>query len=287
MGKQQTYWRYESLDTLLAEAFQAPHVAANLRLQDWRRVEGDGWYCNDRKNIAGTADARRAFSEPLFPAGVARLERLAEKLEAPTPVSIRRKPVRGDHGDEVDMSRVWTGHLETAWTRAARTVTPNVARVLIGVFVGGVSDLRAEALAWRGAAGLALAAALDGAGFAVEVRAVRRSLLILSGGETGPEHSVDVTIKAVGQPLDTHKAASLIASPLLFRGILLPHAATHARAVLDTGSSRTVTAAPTMQDTAGFDFVCCVPHEVLSQSAAQAWITKTLTQIEAKEERTQ
>lgn len=272
------YWSYDSLSELVSDAMRRTPAYADNHLARHETDMGAGWMCSDRRHIRDFASAARAMSEPLFPAGVARIERLTKLINAPTPVSIRRRVVRGAEGDELSMQHVWQGDLDHAWSRAKRQHTVAASRVLINVFVGAPSGESSEGIAWRGVAALALADALEAGGYTVAIRAMRRSSLLGRGN-----HDVDVTIKPEGEPLDLHKAASLIASTLLFRGVLLRHAVMNCETLVGGGiSSTSYERQDDVRDAQGFDACFVAGREISNARAASDWVSAAIASLDER-----
>ena len=73
--------------------------------------------------------------------GVKRIEQIATR-ELSAPASVRRRRVRGDAGDELDMQAVWRGDLNRAWSRTRR------ANRVGSRTVSSVIDLAAHAGVW-------------------------------------------------------------------------------------------------------------------------------------------
>ena len=271
------YRSYDSVADLVADATAAPVMHWNT-LEKFDARQDNGWMCADRPHIIQMRQAPQEITTPLFPAGVARIERLSAQIKTPAPVSIRRRMTRGAEGDELDMQRVWQGDLDNAWTRSKRLHSVSASRVLIGVFVGAPGNEDSERVAWRGVAALALADALEAGGYTVNVRAFRRCNMI--GFKA--KHDVDVTIKADGEPLDVHKAANLIASTLLFRGVMLRHALVTAQGSVGPGISQTdYSREEDLRDVAAYDFTCVAGRAVDSSYAAQRWIETQIKALDA------
>jgi hypothetical protein len=255
---------------------QAPHTAANTRLLS--DVKSSGFICADRRTLRTYPEALDALKAAAFPEGVARVEKLAAELVAPTPRSIRRKVTRSDHGDEISMDRVWTGHLETAWTRAHRVATAGASRVAIGIQASDNSQISAEAIAWRGVAALALCDALEAAGYTVNLRAMVRAKYSYLGSDRG-RYAVDVTIKADGTPLDVNAAANLVASTAMFRGACFRHIIVSAQAEITSGLGSNDFGAP--EPLAGYDYNCEATTAIRDAKTAQAWIEAQINALDA------
>lgn len=243
------------------------------------RWAGDYWFCSDR-SARSTADVQRLLTEPLFPQGVARIESLAEKITAPTPRSRRRKPRRGAQGDDLDMQRVWQGDLEHAWTEVKREQTVGPARVLIAVNVAGSACVDAAEFACRGAAALALASALQTAGFTVSIVAVAQTTL-LDGRNT--KICGQATVLAPGQEIDIHKLANLLASALLWRGVFLNCELKYAEHRLEDGISYGHRFDLREIDTTGFDHVATISENEGSVEAGSEWLKNEMAKIEGNQ----
>lgn len=149
-----------------------------------------------------------------WPEGVSKLEQLATREIHP--VSLRRRRVRGDQGDEVDMQAVYRGDLSRAWIKTRRQSRPGTNRsITIICNLGDSFSVTADKLFWRGAAVLKLTDALTSSGYSVS----------LYGAVTSAECSADqkvsaaqfVEIKAADSPLDLSQLAALTAMPGWFR----------------------------------------------------------------------
>lgn len=279
-------YTYDSISDLLGAAFAVPVAPQPCVARfDCNLESPRGFLCQDRTHLRGFNDAREAMAAPLFPSGVARIERLSQGLAIPTPNSIARRIVRGPEGDELCMQRVYQGDLDRAWSSAKRVRAVKASRVLVCVFVGAPGTTDSDELAWRGVAGLALANALEAAGYSVELRAIRRAeLRPAKGALSDPRHDINLTIKAAGQPLDLHKAASLVASPLLFRGVYLRHAFAVATLRLTEGVSGTDYNRESDVNSSGFDYTCVAGHAVTGATKAQAWIAQHVKALDTANE---
>lgn len=274
-----TTYTYDSISELLTATNQPYKNDKNKAFTAGNMGGGEGWICGDRKSISTVAEATAELAKGTFDAGVERLETLAAKMDLPTPVSVRRRNQRGPEGDELCMDRMRQGDVDTMWTRCVRQTTVSPARVRIGVMISGSCILDSKKMAWRGVAALALSRVLDEAGYTSEVVACSRSKLRLAGGALGDDEFVDVVIKSAGAPLDVHAAASMVASSLLFRGIILRHSCVHSPKPLDGGVSNTSSASEISLARNGFDVALMVPNTVNNQKTAEAWVREHLATI--------
>lgn len=201
------------------------------------------------------------------------------------PASIRRRRVRADQGDEVDMQAIWRGDLGRAWTRTRRQNRTGVRSVSIIVNLGAHCGVEADRLFWRGASALKLASALTDAGYSVAIYGAA------SAKNSDVGDSVDavqfVSIKDEDQPLDLDRLAALTAMPGFFRTSLFAgicKAADLRGKSVDYGLGRpgeelfakAVALLPIPQ-------TAFIQDPVLDQKSAEAWIDKVLGQIEQPE----
>lgn len=273
-------YRFDSIGELVEAIGAAPQVANN----DPNIFSGDqtsDWFCEHRR-VRSLDDVRGHLSAQTFEPGVAQVTKLAAQLSAPTPVSRRRKSIRAAEGDELDMSRVWQGDLEHAWRNTRREQSVGPSRVLVAVQINAHAGVSAERLAWRGATALAYTSALLDAGFVVELVACSRSNLL---DDKRTPYSCDVTLLPAGGQLDIHKLASLVASGLLFRGVILPHELIVSQKKLDYGISQNRGNLTASQlDGTGFDYVAVIGGQQESQHAAEHWLKANIEALDTSRE---
>lgn len=202
------------------------------------------------------------------------------------PASIRRRRVRADQGDEVDMQAVWRGDMSRAWTRTRRQNRTGVRSVSIIVNIGASANVTADKLFWRGASALKLASALTEAGYSVAIYGA----VSASGHDVkGTMDTVQfVGIKDEDQPLDLDRLAALTAMPGYFRTSLFAGIAKSSDLggkVVDDGLgspkeslfAKAVALLPIPQN-------AIIQKPVTNQAAAEAWIDEVLGQIETPTE---
>ena len=83
----------------------------------------------------------------------------------------KRKIRRDDHGDQLDMPRVWNGELETAWSRPARTerMSVDTRRITLAFDVTANASIKNSQAMWRAALCMLLVDAMARAGRIMEV----------------------------------------------------------------------------------------------------------------------
>lgn len=130
------------------------------------------------------------------------------------PLDLRRRLVWGDAGDEIDIHRVYSGQLQTAWRKSARSARRTLRHVSLAVDVLCGGKLDADVLFWRGAALVRLVDLLQEYGYIVSV---------MAGfcGQTFGNENVDcrITIKQPDQPVTLVDLAACTALPAFFRSI--------------------------------------------------------------------
>lgn len=83
----------------------------------------------------------------------------------------RRKRTRDDHGDVVNMQRVWSGDLDHAWDRPERVdrTSPNTKRITLAFDVTANGSVTNEMAMWRAALCMLLVNSLSKAGRTFEI----------------------------------------------------------------------------------------------------------------------
>ena len=109
---------------------------------------------------------RNGWSEGLEKARAA-----LDKVEVPRFQSIKRRKMRGDFGDEIDMQSVYSGNLDRAWTRTRRQMSPSRSPKRITIIVDSAlsSSVDARNAFWTGAVALRLNDALQESGRNVQI----------------------------------------------------------------------------------------------------------------------
>jgi hypothetical protein len=140
--------------------------------------------------------------------GVEQLDDMLAKLEemevVPSSALLRkRRKVRGEQGDAIDVTRVWSGHTDTAWERMVRENQYSPSHKFVSIFINTScpSSVRWQASLWRAAAVARIVQALQASGRAVRLTAGQISSATYVG-EWGGKMSVHgVRVKDFAQPL--------------------------------------------------------------------------------------
>ena len=157
------------------------------------------------------ADSQSQYEDRLvhgWGAGVDQLREIATKEIKPT--SLRKKRIRSDQGDELDIHAVYRGDLSRAWSKSKRQHKLGGMRSIALVCnLSCSAGEDAKNLFFRGASVLKLTEALSEAGYSVAIYAATGS----SGVGDGFNFVQVVEIKSEDHALDVSSLASLIAMP--------------------------------------------------------------------------
>lgn len=165
-----------------------------------------------KESESSTNATLRAIEEG-WPQGVKLMGGTSSLIDLPIPRSIRRRMAWTDHGDEIEMQRVWAGNIDQAWRRSIRmdSVGPQRVRILVDSIASGAMD--AETMAWRGIAAMRLCDLLTDAGYNVQVESV------FTGRADGKYYHLSVTVKEYQAPLDLASLSATTALPSFFRAL--------------------------------------------------------------------
>lgn len=205
--------RYSSLHDFLAAASLPPRNKRNTEFTD-RADKGSRWGDAWTGGASNTEAAVAAMSGQ-YDKGAAiirRIETAAAKITLPPKADLRRRRVRGDHGDDLDITAVYRGRLDIAWERTQRR--PVTASAMVSIVVNMIcsGDDDASVLSFRGAVGIVLAQLLERFGYRVRI-------VFAMGGRivgAGEQFSVRAVLKDYSKPVN-HEAIACATHPALFR----------------------------------------------------------------------
>lgn len=200
--------RYGSLTEYLTAAKAAPRNAANQRLIDTicdnpgaGSAYGEHW-----SGAANTADAVAKLTAPYADGAaiISRIEKAAGNIKLPPQMDTRRRRVRGDQGDELDIHAVWRGQSATAWARMGKrqVTSPPMVSIVINSIIS--ADNAKTVISYRGAVGIVLCQLLERFGYRVRLVVARGGVTISDRKE---KFSCRTTIKDYGKPLDRETVA--------------------------------------------------------------------------------
>lgn len=242
---------------------------------------------NDAQRWFG-ADSQEQYEDRLkhgWGEGVDKLREIATKEIQPT--SLRKKRIRGDQGDELDIHAVYRGDLSRAWSKSKRQHKLGGMRSIALVCnLSCAANEDAKKLFYRGASVLKLAEALSEAGYSVSIYGGAGST------DVGNSHShvslaQFVEIKAEDHALDVSSLASLIAMPaykrVQFHGGLIVESDLRGMACRDgLGSNSTQTMVDGIKKLPISENAFVQP-EINTKESAEAWIDSVMAQIEPQQ----
>lgn len=240
----------------------------------WERDSDPSWL-----GVKSVNELRSVLTKG-YPEGVKKLEQITVG-ELPAPQDIRRRRVRSDQGDELDMQAVYRGDLSRAWSRTKRQSRASVRSVSIIIDLAGNASVTSSELFWRGAAGLRLADELTTAGYSVAIYGAAGAKNYTAEGSEDVCQLVE--IKAEDSPMDMDRLASLTClagffRTSLFTGIIWAADKSGMRACSGLGSSGNALIAEGIKQLP-------IPQEAIIQPAvknkatAEAWLKSVLEQI--------
>lgn len=201
-------------------------------------------------------------------AGADKLIKAQESMDIPRLPSIRRHAVWSDRGDEIDMPRVYSGRLDSAWRRTQKSkASSGVPRVRIVADCMAAGSVNAEDMFWRGAAAVILCDALTAAGYAVEMLSAFH----------GSDHEVSVTVKPFNGPCAMTDLAATTASPAFFR--IIGHAFVAGHFDQSGNGSMSV---HSIEEWPSDDVAKCfiVPHSITTREECAAWVAKSVLELD-------
>jgi hypothetical protein len=203
---------YNSIAEFVAAMNLAPRNVRSTELwNNWRDTEDRGkWYGADCRTGKDVQDKMRDG----WTQGRDRLNELRAKINVVNlvPQDRKRRKVKTDFGDHLDIHAVYAGKLETAWTVARRQVTRGPQRIDIVANMICSGGEHADVLFWRGAAAAVLADLLGAAGYMV------RLVVNFGGNMDGEKVSCRIVVKDHGMPFDVTSVSSVIL-PGFFRAL--------------------------------------------------------------------
>lgn len=224
-------WHYNSIDAL-----------RNVRRQTACNADNQGELTmvldHTSNNFAGFSDGTRdqhlAMDKMLtngWPTGVRHAQKLANRMSVQQPQSRKRRRRRGPVGGDIDMDRVYSGQLDTAWTKTARLnkSAPATAHILVNTTVPARKN--SDVIYWRGAVAWQLCQQLEQSGYSVRV-SIACPVILFDGHDT--EVTITVDVKQSYQRMNPTSMIAGIAHPAIFRLYML--AAIYQRSEYKVGS---------------------------------------------------
>lgn len=171
---------------------------------------------NDVANYGGirTVKEARKLVVKGWPEGASRIKGLAEQIKdkIQRPTSIRRRMVWDEQGDELELSKVYSGELDSAWRNPRRTASYAPPVITLYLPWGGNWSEFPEELFWKSAPALAVADALESCGYRVELIAVSRA-----SQPRDTDAVTMVTVKPADTPVDLGTLAAVCCHAGIYR----------------------------------------------------------------------
>ena len=145
--------------------------------------------------------------------------KLINTISLPIVESVKRKRVRSDRGDELDIHQVYRGELNKAWKRTKRLSKKAPKRFTLVARIGANASTQSDELFWRGVSTLALATVLSKAGHSVEIIGYIQNNGCY-GSKANSSRLDIVTIKSFQNPLDIDALANVLCLSGFFRHFL-------------------------------------------------------------------
>lgn len=168
----------------------------------------------DARTWYGTREEPREKIQHGWPELLETLRTMSERLELSDEVTPhlailrRRKRVRGDSGDELDMPRVYSGQLATAWTAPRRRMAPRYSErfATLVINVSCSCHTSFDSTIWRAAIALKVCNMLQAAGRTVE---------IYVANPVNPYGRFACRVKTYGQPLVVERLVAMSSAAFL------------------------------------------------------------------------
>ena len=209
--------------------------------------------------------------------GVKRLNDALGSVEVPPVRSIKRRRIRADEGDELNIHDVYAGDLDLAWRRIGKREKAGPRRITLVANIGALGDVTADELFWRGASMLKLADALTEAGYTVKIIAVSSADKISADGFM--DGWFQVTVKEFDQPLSVNSVASVICLAGYFRTVVFCWRSTMQKQV--SGGWGRTNHTRVLQRFHGQKDCIVVDTDICNAETAGAWILRTVQNLEA------
>lgn len=283
MGKQTHTCMFESVSALRAAVSVDPSTLTRSvnrdQLADWLKRTDHSWQGlkGDKQGGESTFQTLERVIQSGWQAGVDLLAQV-KPLDVASPVSIRRRMRWSDQGDELDVQRVYSGQLETAWRRCQRVTTSSPRRVRIVVDSIASAGVDSAEMRWRGVAAMRAADTLQGAGYQVAVESA------FKGDCNMGRVLARCEVKSFDQPVNLSALASATALPAFFRcyGHMLQPVLADAAGV-DSSYGGYFVEKLTDSDIppAAGERVLIVPQRVSNADKAADWLAKAISDIDS------
>lgn len=141
-----------------------------------------------------------------WPEGLKKTRELIEKIRPHLPAARdrRRKREFADSGDDLDIQRVYSGNLDTAWTRTRRRMSSGSATITLKTSIAGNCGRDSEELFYKGVVAAIVTDALEAAGYRVAVIGYKHASGTYADG-LKRNHYAEVPFKTASEPFDLER----------------------------------------------------------------------------------
>ncbi len=198
---------YNSFEELLGDKCKT--TANQERWDGHRRTSSNNWYGRNCNSVSDFVSHVENGWQELTTEVKAKADTLKLNPDTLSPMivqSMRRKRIRSDSGSDLDIHRVYQGHLDTAWASTRHEVQSTRKRAAhIYINIDGNANENAIASQWRAAAAYRVCEMLQRSGFSVEITVGTSSS---DSFRNGPHYChMTFTAKASSMPLDLNRLA--------------------------------------------------------------------------------
>jgi len=231
-----------------------------------------------------SADDIRSITRDGWQEGVDMVRDLSAEVAdlVPQPVAPRRRAKRGDFGEEIDMARVYSGQIDTAWRYMGRDRLFGPRVISMDVDVCYNAGVNAKDLFWAGATAVVLVDLLEAAGYRVELYSTAASKNYTDNATLSR-----ILAKRADDPLDLANIAGLVCHPATFRWYHLNATTCDEHSTVPGGYGQACDAETFMEQLVaegmieGSDFVV---KGVLSREACLETIREVIAKVEESQE---
>lgn len=132
---------------------------------------------------------------------------------APEAVAMKRRRAFADAGDTLRVESALSGNWERAFETRTKKSTRQPVTLSVGCAFGGHGGISHAEMFWNGLQMAALCDLLEGAGWRIELRALKANIF----GATGKVHAQDWTVKQADQPLRLDTTLALFGHAGVYR----------------------------------------------------------------------
>ena len=206
-GLEGRYTDYEQRFASLAEFLELKPSKENVSLMQ-EQINGCkyGRYGSEWLGPVRTAEQARELFRTGWADGVEKVRKMAVR-DLAVAQSIKRVRCRSDQGDELDITRIWRGRFDDAWSATTMGKRTHTRHIHLLATTQAACMIEQEQVYWRGAAVSRLADVLEDAGYSVAITG------LTVAGSTNEDYdccTFAYPVKAYEQPLSLANIVSAL-----------------------------------------------------------------------------